>query len=170
MWEKETRSAVETERLGQLLGELVRPGDVVLLSGDLGAGKTTFTRGLARGAGVTEPVTSPTFTLLHQYAGRLPVYHCDLYRWPPAEDLSELGLPEYLSGDGVTVVEWPSPLGRWTPAEYLEVELRLSPPGRRLAVKGHGARGRELEEGFRRATEGEGAAGGGPGAGGEAGC
>lgn len=169
-WSTESGSAEETERLGEALGGLVRPGDAVLLSGDLGAGKTTFTRGLARGAGVREPVTSPTFTLLHEYAGWLPVYHCDLYRWPPEGDLAELGLPEYLYGDGVMVVEWPSLLGRWTPAEHLEVELRLAAAGRRLTVEGHGRRGRELAEEFRRAVEAAERARGGSGEEGGARC
>ncbi len=149
MWETTTGDAAATERLGEVLGGLVRPGDVILLSGDLGAGKTTFTRGVARGAGVTEPVTSPTFTLLHEYQGSLPVYHVDLYRWPAGEDLAELGLPEYLYGDGVTVVEWPAMLGRWTPEAYLSVDLSLAPGGHRLRIHGAGQRGRALEERLR---------------------
>lgn len=153
MWEVATKSAAETERLGETLGGLVRPGDVVLLSGDLGAGKTTFTRGLARGVGVRGPVTSPTFTLIHEYdGGRLPVYHCDLYRWPEGEDLSGLGLPEYLYGEGVTVVEWPSALGRWVPEEHLGVELRLDGTGRRLRIQGAGERGAALEADLREAA------------------
>lgn len=153
MWEVATGSAAETERLGETLGGLLRPGDVVLLAGDLGAGKTTFTRGVARGAGVRGPVTSPTFTLLHEYdGGRLPVYHCDLYRWPEGGDLSELGLPEYLYGEGVTVVEWPSALGRWVPEAYLGVKLLLESAGRRLRVHGVGERGVTLEAALREAA------------------
>ncbi len=155
MWETRAGDAAATERLGELLGGLVRPGDVVLLWGDLGAGKTTFARGLARGAGVAEPVTSPTFTLLHEYQGRFPVYHCDLYRWREGEDLTELGLPEYLYGEGVTVVEWPERLGAWTPGSYLAVELHFAPEGRRLAVRGAGERGSALAEAFRQAAGGE---------------
>ncbi|MDI6870153.1 MAG: tRNA (adenosine(37)-N6)-threonylcarbamoyltransferase complex ATPase subunit type 1 TsaE [Bacillota bacterium] len=170
MWEVTAGDAAGTERLGELLGGLVRPGDVILLSGDLGAGKTTFTRGLARGAGVAEPVTSPTFTLLHEYAGRLPVYHFDLYRWPPGEDPAELGLPEYLYGDGVTVVEWPALLGRWTPEAYLGIDLRFAPAGRLLAVRGVGERGSILEEAFREAAGAAGTPAGTVRRGGGAGC
>lgn len=155
VWETTTCDAAGTERLGEMLGGLVGPGDVVLLSGDLGAGKTTFTRGLARGAGVAEPVTSPTFTLLHEYQGRLPVYHFDLYRWPEEEDLAELGLPEYLYGDGVTVVEWADRLGRWMPESHLAVELLFAPAGRLLTVRGAGERGDALSEAFRQAAGGE---------------
>lgn len=153
MWEITTADAAETERLGELLGELVQAGDAVLLSGDLGAGKTTFTRGLARGVKVRQPVTSPTFTLLHEYdGGRLPVYHFDLYRWPPGDDLAELGLPDYLYDEGVTVVEWPSALGSWTPADYVGVELLLDPAGRRLRFHGVGERGIGLAEALREAA------------------
>lgn len=155
MWETFTADAAATERLGAELGGLVRPGDVVLLSGDLGAGKTTFARGLGRGLGVREPVTSPTFTILHQYAGRCPVYHFDLYRWPAGEDLAEVGLPDFLYDDGVSVVEWPALLGRWAPREHLAVDLFLAPEGRRLAVRGEGERGLALEQGLRQAAGGE---------------
>jgi tRNA threonylcarbamoyladenosine biosynthesis protein TsaE len=154
LWEARAGDAAATERLGELVGGLVRPGDVILLQGDLGAGKTTFARGLARGAGVAEPVTSPSFTLIHEYAGRLPVYHCDLYRWPEREDLTELGLREYLHGDGVTVVEWPERLGAWTPGSHLAVEVRFAPEGRRLVVQGAGERGKALAEAFRQAVAG----------------
>jgi tRNA threonylcarbamoyladenosine biosynthesis protein TsaE len=150
VFEVTTAGAAETERLGEALGRLVVPGDVILLSGDLGAGKTTFTRGLARGAGVSEPVTSPSFTLLHEYAGRLPVYHFDLYRLTAEEELAELGLMEYLYGDGVAVVEWPALLGRQTPPDHLALDLLLAPGDvRRLTVHGAGKRGAELEEGLR---------------------
>lgn len=140
-----TGTAGETERLGEEVARLLQPGDAVLLSGDLGAGKTTFTRGLARGLGAAGPVTSPTFTLMHQYDGRLPVYHFDLYRLEEAGDLAELGLAEFLYGDGVAVVEWPDLLGEWRPHDCLEVAFRLDPAGRRLVVQGRGERGRRLE-------------------------
>lgn len=154
MFEVAAADAPATERLGEVLGGLVRPGDVVLLSGDLGAGKTTFTRGLARGAGVAEPVTSPTFTLLHEYAGRLPVFHFDLYRWREEDDLAELGVGDYLYGDGVAVVEWPGALGGWAPSSCLNVELRFAPEGRQILVSGAGERGDDLAEEFRKAVGG----------------
>lgn len=104
----ESGSAEETEALGACLAERLRPGDLVLLSGDLGAGKTTLIRGACRALGVTEPVTSPTFTIGQRYAGgRLPVSHLDLYRLADLEGEDPALLDDYLGPDGVAFVEWP---------------------------------------------------------------
>lgn len=107
-WIMETRSPEQTQSLGEALGRLLGPSTVVLLSGDLGVGKTCFTQGLGRGLEIpeTEPVVSPSYTLMNQYRGRIDLYHFDLYRLVTPEDLLDLGFDEYLSGDGVTVVEW----------------------------------------------------------------
>jgi len=107
-WIVESRSPARTQALGEALGRLLQPASVVLLSGDLGAGKTCFTQGLARGLGVPvdEPVVSPSYTLMNPYRGRLDLYHFDLYRLTSPEDLLDLGFDEYLRGNGVTVVEW----------------------------------------------------------------
>jgi tRNA threonylcarbamoyladenosine biosynthesis protein TsaE len=107
-WTLETSSADETRSLGECLGPLLEPGTVILLSGDLGAGKTCFTQGLGLGLEVTadEPVVSPSYTLMNHYRGRLDLYHFDFYRLSHADDLLELGFEEYLYGNGVTVVEW----------------------------------------------------------------
>ena len=103
-----TKSAAETRALGEKLAGRLQPGDVLLLEGDLGAGKSELTRGIAKGLGVTETVTSPSFTILNVYeSGRCPLYHFDWYRLESAEELYELGLDEYLGGDGIAVVEWP---------------------------------------------------------------
>ena len=103
-----TRSAAETRALGKRLAERLQPGDVLLLEGDLGAGKSELTRGIAAGLGVTETVTSPSFTILNVYeSGRCPLYHFDWYRLESSEELYELGMDEYLGGDGIAVVEWP---------------------------------------------------------------
>ena len=99
-------SAEETLRIGAELGERLLPGDALLLTGDLGAGKTTLTQGIAMGLGVVERPRSPTFVMATEYHGRLPLYHLDLYRVDELAELSDLGLDEYLNGDGVTVVEW----------------------------------------------------------------
>ena len=103
-----THSAAETRALGKKLAGLLQPGDVLLLEGDLGAGKSELTRGIAAGLGVTETVTSPSFTILNVYeSGRCPLYHFDWYRLESSEELYELGMDEYLGGDGIAVVEWP---------------------------------------------------------------
>jgi len=104
-----TRSEQETLALGKRLGGLLPAGALLLLKGDLGAGKTCLTKGIAGGLGVDDsvPITSPTYTLLNCYTGRLPLYHFDLYRLASEEELEELGFDEYFHGEGVAVVEWP---------------------------------------------------------------
>lgn len=102
----ETCREEETEALGAMLAQWLFPGAVLLLSGELGAGKTAFARGIGRGLGVRTPVQSPTFTLMHAHEGRLPFYHFDLYRLEAEEELFHLGMDEFLDGDGVSVVEW----------------------------------------------------------------
>lgn len=102
----ESRSAEETLRTGAELGRRLQPGDALLLTGDLGAGKTTLTQGVAQGLDVAERPRSPTFVMATEYRGRLPLYHLDLYRVEDLGELGDLGLDEYLNGDGVTVVEW----------------------------------------------------------------
>ena len=105
----ETRSAVETEAIGAELAERLEPGDVVVVSGEVGAGKTTLIRGAARALGVVEPVTSPTFTIGQRYAGgRLPISHLDLYRLEDLEGEDPALLDDYLGPDGVALVEWPA--------------------------------------------------------------
>ena len=119
-----TRSEAATRVAGEELAPTLRAGDIVLLVGDLGMGKTVFARGLARGLGVEEEqVRSPSFTLVNRYTGRHVVYHIDLYRIDRPEQLQELGLEEILEGDGVAVVEWAERLGPYRPARAIEVRL-----------------------------------------------
>ena len=102
-----TNSPDQTEAIGQALGQTVKAGTVIAYSGDLGAGKTAFTRGLARGLGITEPVTSPTYTIVNEYlSGRLPLFHFDMYRLRSADDLWDIGWEDYLERGGVCAVEW----------------------------------------------------------------
>jgi tRNA threonylcarbamoyladenosine biosynthesis protein TsaE len=112
----------ETQQFAERLAERLRPGDFLALEGDLGAGKTTFTQGLARGLGVKQVVNSPTFTIIKEYQGRLPLYHMDVYR--VGDDVESLGLDEYFFGDGVCVVEWASLIEDVLPQERLTIILR----------------------------------------------
>ena len=112
--------------MGRLLGEACRGGEVLLLEGDLGAGKTTLTQGVAAGLGVTASVISPTFILLREYEGRLPLYHFDFYRLEGSGRAADLEFGEYLDAGGVCVIEWPSFAPEVAPPEYLRVELHIS--------------------------------------------
>ena len=103
----ETQSPEETEQVAEKLAKFLRPGDVIAYQGDLGAGKTAFTRGLARGLGCTEPVTSPTYTIVNEYlSGNMPLFHFDMYRLSCADDLFDIGWEDYLERQGVCAVEW----------------------------------------------------------------
>jgi tRNA threonylcarbamoyladenosine biosynthesis protein TsaE len=114
----------QTRRFGRHMGAITEAGDVLLLHGDLGAGKTHFAQGIAEGLGVQETVRSPTFTLINEYQeGRLPFYHMDLYRLEGDSDIATVGLDEYSSSDGVVVVEWPEKGERWLPEDVLHVTL-----------------------------------------------
>ena len=102
-----TNSPAETEAIGAALGKTVKPGTVIAYRGDLGAGKTAFTRGLARGLGCTDMVTSPTYTIVNEYlSGRLPLFHFDMYRLASSDDLWDIGWDDYLDRGGVCAVEW----------------------------------------------------------------
>ncbi len=119
-----THSVQETRAAGAALAERLKPGDVVALEGDLGAGKSELTRGIARGLGVTETVTSPSFTILNVYtSGRCPLYHFDWYRLESAEELYEMGMDEYLGGDGIAVVEWPGRCPEAVPENALRIRM-----------------------------------------------
>jgi tRNA threonylcarbamoyladenosine biosynthesis protein TsaE len=120
-----TSSPDETLQLGMELGGLVEPGDILCLHGDLGAGKTHLVKGIARGLGVSEHlVNSPTFTLIHEYPGKLPIYHLDLYRIEHAEELREIGVEEYLFGAGVSIIEWPDLIENDLPTNAVHVFIR----------------------------------------------
>ncbi|HZT42027.1 MAG TPA: tRNA (adenosine(37)-N6)-threonylcarbamoyltransferase complex ATPase subunit type 1 TsaE [Chthonomonadaceae bacterium] len=119
------RDRAETRRWGEALGARLQGGQVVALIGDLGAGKTTLTQAIARGMGVTAPVTSPTFTLVHEYAGRIPLFHFDAYRLERPEEMADLGFDEYLEREGVVVVEWADRVEPLLPAERLTLTLEI---------------------------------------------
>jgi tRNA threonylcarbamoyladenosine biosynthesis protein TsaE len=138
-----SHSPEETHALGRALGAVLAAGDVVALIGPLGAGKTAFAQGVARGLGVPpdERVASPTFTIVNEHQGRLTLYHVDLYRIGDASELDEIGLYEYLSGDGVCVVEWFDRVPEAQPRDRLEVVFEPGPADedRVLHVRAHGA-------------------------------
>lgn len=118
-----TESPEATRAIGKSIGKLVVPGDVILLSGTLGAGKTTFTQGILWGLGGTEYARSPTFILVNEYQARIPVYHMDLYRLESIEEIDTLGLDDYLYGEGVCVVEWADKAETYFPAEHLKIRM-----------------------------------------------
>ena len=135
-----SRSPDETRAIGQRLGALLQAGDVLLLSGELGAGKTTFVQGLARGLGYEGSVSSKSFVIMGEYAGRVRLYHADLYRLEDPEQVWELGLEE-ISRDGVLVVEWPERAPEVLPEDNLEVRFAvISEDSRELTVEPHGER------------------------------
>lgn len=143
-----TTNAVEkTRQVGEELGRLLEPGDVLCVCGPLGAGKTALAQGVARGLGVAEAVISPTFILVREYRGRVPFYHFDAYRLQGPEDLDLLGAEEYFAGDGVVLVEWAGRVDPALPAERLDITLDYDgDTERRLSFSPRGARYRALVE------------------------
>ena len=136
-----SRRPEETQAIGRALGEHAGPGDVVLLEGELGSGKTCLTQGLLWGLGGLEYARSPTFVLVAQYEGRLPLYHVDLYRLGGASEIDDLGLDEYLFGDSVCAVEWAEKAPGTYPRRHIKVELDyLSETSRRLTITTNGSR------------------------------
>ena len=147
-----TKSVEETVGLGRRLGEILQPGDVVALNGELGAGKTYFVKGIAGGLGVTDTreVRSPTFVLVSEYEGRLRLYHVDAYRLKGADDLETLGSRDFVFGEGVTVVEWADRVEGSLPAERLTVRLEhVDATTRRMNFEARGARASEILRGLR---------------------
>jgi tRNA threonylcarbamoyladenosine biosynthesis protein TsaE len=140
-----TTSPEETQEVGRALGAAALAGDVFLLTGGLGVGKTCLTQGIAWGAGVQEHARSPTFVLVTEYRGRLPVYHMDLYRIDDLNEVLDLGLDEYLFGQGVCVVEWAEKAPEAFPADHVSVRMEEVGETRRvLGVTAHGPRSCQL--------------------------
>ncbi len=148
-------SREETERLGRCLAGLLRPADVIGLTGDLGAGKTFLAGAVAHALGVPEAVavSSPTFTLIKEYRGRIPIYHMDLYRLEASYELYELGLWEYYDGDGVCLVEWSNLFEDLWPDRALGLELSLGDGETRVVTARGENRGAELALGLKAAFE-----------------
>lgn len=120
----ESWSSEDTEKLGYKVGLQLLPGEVVCLDGDLGAGKTAFTKGLSKAFDVEELVTSPTFTIVNEYKGRIPVYHFDVYRINDIDELYEIGFDEYIYGEGISVIEWADKIKDTLPFSYIQILIR----------------------------------------------
>ena len=130
----------DTFTIGKKLAETVRPGEIYTLNGDLGVGKTVFTKGLAAGLGIKEPVTSPTFTILQEYeSGRLPLYHFDVYRLGDPEEMDEIGYEDYFYGRGICLIEWAELIEELIPEEafavYIEKDLDKGLDYRRIRIE-----------------------------------
>lgn len=138
----ETFSAAETHALGKKFGETARPGDVYTLVGDLGVGKTVFTQGIADGLGITEPVSSPTFTIVQVYEeGRMPFYHFDVYRIGDIEEMDEIGYEDYFYGEGLCMIEWANLIEEILPDKRYDVtiekDLEKGFDYRKITIKEH---------------------------------
>ena len=121
---KETNAPEETFAFGKMLGEQAKPGEVICLNGDLGVGKTVFTKGFAEGLGITEPVNSPTFTIVQQYdSGRMPLYHFDVYRIGDIEEMEEIGYDDYFFGQGICLIEWADLIEEILPENLIKIRI-----------------------------------------------
>ena len=135
-----THSPEETEKVGQALAKVLTPGSVIAYEGDLGAGKTAFTRGLARGLGCTDMVTSPTYTIVNEYlSGRLPLFHVDMYRLRSAEDLWDIGWEDYLDRGGICAVEWSENVADAMEDAITVTIEKLGEESRRITIEGGNA-------------------------------
>ena len=142
-----SHSPEDTQKIGTIIGELAVPGDVLLLEGKLGAGKTCLTQGIALGLGIDDYVLSPTFVIMRELYGRLPLYHIDLYRLDNIEESMDLGLDDYFYGDGLSVVEWAEKAISIMPRRHLMIKINyINDTGRRLLLEPSGERYFELAE------------------------
>jgi tRNA threonylcarbamoyladenosine biosynthesis protein TsaE len=140
------KSRRATQVFGRTLARVLEPGDLIVLTGDLGAGKTTLVRSVARGLGVpaSVPVTSPTFELVHEFPGRMPVVHADLYRLAPGDDLVELGLLSRIGTDAVVLIEWGDKFAGELGSDGLWITMELGKDERTCVLRGRGKRGQAL--------------------------
>jgi tRNA threonylcarbamoyladenosine biosynthesis protein TsaE len=128
-----TNSAEETMLIGEKLAKTLKPGDMIALSGDLGSGKTTFTKGIGKGLGVKNPkrINSPTFVLIKEYNGKIPLYHLDLYRLDDLKEIENLAIEEYVYGNGVTVIEWAEKMKQLLPKKHILVKFKVKGDNKR---------------------------------------
>lgn len=132
----------ETQKFGEKLGSILKEGDILSLNGDLGAGKTTLTKSIGSGLGVDEYITSPTFALINEYRGRIPVYHIDVYRLENVEEIDDLGFDEYIYGSGVTIIEWAERIKSFLPKDRIILDIRRGEDesSRKISLSGDGER------------------------------
>lgn len=142
----ELKTPEETTEFGIKLGKILKEKDIICLTGDLGAGKTHLTKGIAIGLEIEEDITSPTFTIVHEYAGRLPLYHFDVYRICDSSEMYEIGFDDYLFGNGVSIIEWANLVEDLIPEEAIQIELKYKEVGRELIMSGLGKRFEEIVE------------------------
>lgn len=147
----QTRSTLETIRIGKRIGRLLKVGDVVALVGELGAGKTQLIKGLAAGVGIGNPtyISSPSFTLINEYPGKIPFYHIDLFRLEREKEAEELGLEDYFQGGGITAIEWADKIPSLLPKEMLLIHIVYTGKNTRsIEIRGKGKRYQKILEGL----------------------
>lgn len=131
-----TNNENETYNIGIKIGKQLKAGDILSLNGDLGAGKTYLTKGIAKGLGIKDYITSPTFTILNEYKGRIPLYHFDVYRINDVEEMYEIGFEEYLYGNGVCIIEWGSMVEEILPEDTINIKIKnLGEFSREIEIK-----------------------------------
>lgn len=123
MINSETHSFEETVEFGKKLGEILRAGDIICLSGDLGTGKTALTNGIAKSLGIDSYITSPTFTIINEYEGEIPLYHFDVYRISDPDEMFDIGFEEYISGEGITIIEWGELIAEVLPKDIIKINI-----------------------------------------------
>lgn len=134
----------QTKDIGYKLGQLLTPKSVVCLIGDLGAGKTTMTQSLAKALEVDDYITSPTFNIVNEYEGRMPLYHFDVYRIGSSDEMYDIGFDEYIDGDGVCIIEWANLIEDILPNEYLYIEMNYKETGREMILTPKGEKYEEI--------------------------
>ncbi|PAD21465.1 tRNA (adenosine(37)-N6)-threonylcarbamoyltransferase complex ATPase subunit type 1 TsaE [Terribacillus saccharophilus] len=139
---KKMHTIEDTNSFGRKLAELLQPGDIITMEGDLGAGKTTLTKAIGAGLGVKRTINSPTFTIIKEYEGRLPLYHMDVYRLENSDE--DIGFEEYFSGEGVSIVEWAQFIEDYLPKERLELTLKHDGEARTILLQPIGERYEKL--------------------------
>ncbi len=132
------KDEIDTKEIGYKLGKLLKKGNVVCLVGDLGAGKTTITQSIAKGLEIEDYITSPTFTIVNEYEGAIPLYHFDVYRIASSEEMLEIGFEEYVYGQGVCIIEWANLIKEILPGDYLYIEMKYKEEGREMILTPYG--------------------------------